>query len=101
MTSETGIRAERVGAIFQQMPLTAGVTVINAALMAAVLVAVEHDNRAYVWLVAVLFLAVSRLGLSWAYRRQMPEPGQSGCWGKLGAFSAFASGLAWGGGSVL
>src|SRR5438067_2315138 len=83
MTSETGIRAERVGAIFRQMPLTAGVTVINAVLMAAVLVAVEHDNRAHVWLVAVLSISVSRLGLWWAYRRRMPEPEQSGFWGML------------------
>jgi len=101
LMSDIRIRAERVATIFQHLPLTAGATVINAALMAAVLVAGEHDNRAYVWLVAVLLLAGSRLGLWWAYRRRMPAPWQNGFWGTLGVFMAFASGVAWGSGSVL
>ncbi len=100
-TSEAAIRAERVRAMFQQAPVTMIVAVINASIMTAVLVAVEHDNRAYAWFAVVFFLAKLRLGLWWAYRRASPQPDQSRAWGMLGACGALASGLAWGGGSVL
>jgi len=72
MTSEADIRAVRVRVVFQQTPVTMIVAVINASIMAAVLVAVEHDGRAYAWFAAVFVLAMLRLALWWAYRRAMP-----------------------------
>ena len=101
MTSEADIRAERVRAMFQQTPVTMMVAVTNASIMTAVLVAVEHDDRAYAWLAVVFVFAVLRLGLWWAYRRALPQPDQSRVWGILGTCGALASGLVWGGGSVL
>ncbi len=101
MTSEADIRAVRVRVVFQQTPVTMIVAVINASIMAAVLVAVEHDGRAYAWFAAVFVLAMLRLRLWWAYRRAMPQPDQSRTWEILGACGALASGLVWGGGSVL
>lgn len=101
MTSEADIRAVRVRVVFQQTPVTMIVAVINASIMATVLVAAEHDNRAYAWFAAVFVLAMLRLTLWWAYRRAMPRPDQSKAWETLGACGALASGLVWGGGSVL
>ena len=101
MTSEADIRAVRVRAMFQQAPVTMIVTMINASLMTAVLVGVEHDSRAYAWLAVVFFLALLRLWFWWAYRRAAPRPDQSRNWGLLGACGALASGLVWGGGAVL
>lgn len=101
MAFEAEIRAERVRAMLQQTPVTIFVTVINASLMTAVLVAVEHDGRAYAWLAVVFVLAVLRFGLWWAYRRAAAQSGQSWNWGFLGVCGAFASGLVWGGGAVL
>ena len=101
MTFEADIRAERVRAMFQQTPVTMIVTVINASLITAVLVRVEHDGRAYAWLAVVFLLATLRLWLWWAYRGAAPQPGQSRKWGMLGASGALGSGLVWGGGAVL
>lgn len=101
MISETSIRAERIRTMFQQTPVTNLVAVTNATLMTAVLVAAEHDRRAYAWLAVISFLAALRLGVWWDYCRTMPQPEQSKVWGTLGACGALASGLAWGGGAVL
>ena len=101
MATEADIRAERIRAVFQQTPVTVLVTVVNAALMTAVLVGIGQGRRAYVWLAAVLGLAVLRLAFCWAYRRARPQSGQLQRWAIASTCGALASGLLWGGGAVL
>ncbi len=101
MAAEADIHAERIRAVFQQTPVTVLVTMVNAALMTVVLIGVEHERGAYVWLAGVLGLAVLRLMSCWAYRRARPQPVQLQRWAVVGTCGALASGLLWGGGAVV
>lgn len=101
MALEDDIRAERVDAVFQQTPVTIAVSIINAALMAAMLANVAHVDRAYHWLGVVSSVAACRLGLWRLYLRAMARHRQSRMWGKVSAGGALAAGLAWGGGALL
>jgi signal transduction histidine kinase/CheY-like chemotaxis protein len=104
MTAEAEIRAERVAAAFRQTPLAVAVTVVNGALMAAVLLAAGHGHRVLPWLAAMLGVAVFRLGVWWLHRRR----GRGGAmrawsahrWGAAGTCAAAATGLLWGGGAM-
>ncbi len=98
---ETGILDERVRTVLLQLPATVLVTAVNASLMTAVLIATEHDHRAYGWLAAVLLTAMLRLAAWWTYRREAPGLGRAGWWAKLSVCGALASGLLWGGGAVV
>ncbi|WP_428390819.1 response regulator [Lichenicoccus sp.] len=101
---ETAILGERVRSVFQQIPTTVLVMVVNATLMTLVLVLAVHDQRAYGWLAAVVIAASLRLLLWRQYRRASPAAAhadQMWHWGFAGAAAAFVSGLLWGGGSVL
>jgi signal transduction histidine kinase len=101
MDIKAEVRVERVRAAFQQTPVAALVTVVNAALMVAVLVAAEQDRRAYAWLAAVVLVAAARLALWWAYNRATLTSKRSWRWAVASACGALAAGLLWGGGSVL
>ena len=86
---------------FEQTPAAAAVTVVNAGLMAAVLVAAEQDRRAYAWLAIVVLVTAARLALWRAFRRAPQASAQHRRWSLASACGAFAAGLVWGGGSVL
>ncbi len=101
ITSEADIRAERVRAVYQQIPATMIVSIVNATLMAAVLVGVGRNDELYAWLAVVLSLAVSRLAVWRAYRSAPPDAAQRRKWAILGTCGALASGLAWGSGALL
>ena len=101
MSDEAAVRTERVRSAFEQIPAAAAVTVVNAVLMAAVLVAAEQDRRAYAWLAAVVLVAAARLALWRAFRRATQGHAQHPRWSLGSACGAFAAGLVWGGGSVL
>ena len=94
------IRAERVAAAFRQAPAGVAATVVNAALMTAVLVAAGHDPRTLAWLGVVLAAAALRLGVWWAYRRRGAAPDRPGRWGAANACATAAAGLLWGGGAA-
>lgn len=98
---QAAVRIERVRSAFQQTPVAVLVTVVNAGLMAAVLVAVEQDRRAYAWLAVAVLVAAARLALWWAFQRATSAHAQHGRWSLASACGAFAAGLVWGGGSVL
>src|SRR5215218_11461166 len=69
MSDEAAVRIERVRSAFEQIPAAAAVTVVNAGLMAAVLVAAEQDRRAYAWIAVVMLVTAARLALWRAFRR--------------------------------
>jgi signal transduction histidine kinase len=101
MGIEGDVRIERLRVAFQQVPVAVGVTVVNAALMAAVLMGVEEHRRVYAWLAATVLFAAARLALWWTYRGSSPALTQLGRWTAASACGAFGAGLLWGGGSVL
>ncbi len=68
------IEAERVAAMYRQMPLAAMVTVVNAALMAAVMWQAAAREMLLGWLAAVLLLAVLRLLLWRRWRLEAAAP---------------------------
>ena len=63
MSIEGEVRIERLRVAFQQIPVAVGVTVVNAALIAAVLMGVEEHRRVYAWLVVTVLFAAARLAL--------------------------------------
>jgi signal transduction histidine kinase len=101
MNIEAGVQAERVRAAFQQVPVAVLVTVVNAGLMAVVLVIAEPHPHIYGWLVLTIIVGVGRLAVLWRYRQAGPEAAQFPQWSYASACGALAAGLVWGGGSVL
>jgi signal transduction histidine kinase/ActR/RegA family two-component response regulator len=100
MNIEAGVQIERVRAALQQVPVAVFVTVVNAGLMAVVLVIAEPDAHVYGWLVLTMSVGVSRLAVLWRYRQAGPEAAHFRQWSYASACGALAAGLVWGGGSV-
>ena len=102
MDIEAEIELERLKAAFQQIPLAVAVTLVNATLMAAVLVAAVEPHRwIAAWLAVAVLVVASRLVLLWAWRRAMPATASGWPWAMASIGGATAAGLLWGGGSVL
>jgi signal transduction histidine kinase len=101
MNIEGEVRIERLRVAFQQIPVAAVVTVVNAALISAVLVGTEEHRRVYVWLAVTVLIAAARLALWRAYCHVRLASAQYRLWSMASACGAFAAGLLWGGGSVL
>ena len=97
---EAAVRIERVRSAFEQTPAAAAVAVVNAGLMAGVLVTAEQDRRAYAWLAVVVLVPAARLALWRAFRRASQAFAEHRRWSLASASGAFATGLVWGGGSV-
>ncbi|MDO9708585.1 ATP-binding protein [Paracraurococcus lichenis] len=97
---EAEIRAERVAALFRQVPLAALVGVVTAGLMTALLTFREHDQRAVWWFGLVLLVAAARLASAMAWRRDPGARGRAGRWGAIGTAGAVAAGAALGGGAA-
>lgn len=99
--NEAEITSERVRAAFEQIPVAALVTLANATLMAAVLTATEPVRWVYAWFALAVLVTAGRLALWWAHRHAGPTPEQYRRWALASTCGALASGLLWGGGSVL
>jgi signal transduction histidine kinase len=94
------IRAERLRSAFQQIPVAALVTVVNAALVAGVVSGSQHDRWISAWFTATVLVAIGRLVLWAASRRLVRLAAPLWPWSLASAGGAFLSGLLWGGGSV-
>ena len=101
VSREAEVRAARVQAAFEQIPVAAIVTAANAFLMAGVLVSAGHGRGAYAWLALSILVAAARLAVWRVYRRAAPERGDYQRWSLASTYGAFAAGLLWGGGSFL
>lgn len=99
MDIEVQIRAARLRAVFERLPVTLAITTVNSAAAAFVLAASGTGRMAWAWLALLAGLTVLRAAL-WLRFRQAGI-GHAGVWLGLALGGAFASGLAWGLGVVL
>ncbi len=92
------IETERLRSVFQQLPLTLSVTMLNAGLTAAVLAPVTSHLVLAVWLVLLGALSAARLALRPVFFRRRPEGSETRLWSAVSILSALAAGCLWGGG---
>ncbi|MFL5253843.1 MAG: ATP-binding protein [Rhodopila sp.] len=91
------IEAERLQLVFQQLPLTVTVTVVNAGLTAAVLAPVTSHLALLGWLAAIAAVSVVRMVLRHAFFRQAPTGAAIiRRWSAVSTLGALATGLLWG-----
>ncbi len=98
---DTLVEVERIRAGFEQIPVAALVTVLNAAVMLAVLAVAAPNGKPLLWFAVSVLVAALRVALWWAYHRAAPTGSQHGRWAMASVFGAFAAGALWGGGSVV
>jgi signal transduction histidine kinase len=101
VASRNEILLERLRSVFQQVPSTLLITVINAALIAVFLVSRVHDRRAYIWLGLVVLVSGIRLASWLAFRRANPVAENTARWALVSEGGAVASGLTWGIGALV
>ncbi|PPQ26222.1 ATP-binding protein [Rhodopila globiformis] len=94
------IESERLQSVFQQLPLTVSVTVINAILTAAVLAPATASGVLMGWVAVVLVLAAVRLWLRRVFFRRAPAGAAIRRWSRVSVLGALATGLLWGVGLV-
>jgi signal transduction histidine kinase len=97
---DAGIQIERVRATFEQIPVAAAVTVVNAAVLVAVISAARPAPGLFVWFAMSVVIAVARFSSWWAFQRAAPARQYCG-WSAVSVCGAFAAGTLWGAGSVL
>jgi signal transduction histidine kinase len=95
------IETERLRLVFQQLPLTVVVTLLNAALTAFVLAPVTGHAALSVWLALTVGLVTIRMVLSRIFFRRRQEGAGSRRWAAVSVIGAAASGGLWGGGLAL
>ena len=95
------VQAERVRTALSQIPLAAIVTMINAAVMLAVLSFAEPLPGAGIWFALSVLVSVVRIGILLAYRQAAPADADHGRWAMLCLSGAVAAGVLWGAGSIL
>ncbi len=99
MGIDVQIRAARLRAVFERLPVTLAITMVSSATAAFVLAASGAGPMVWAWLALIAGLTALRAGL-WLRFRQAGM-GHPGLWQGLALAGAFASGLAWGLGAVL
>ena len=100
MSPALEIRAERLATVFRQVPLAVGVSVVNAAIMVALLGAVLPPAGLAAWFAAGLGLGALRL-LAWrAHARDAAPAARLARWEAAGCILAALAGLLWGGGAA-
>jgi signal transduction histidine kinase len=97
----TLIETERLRFVFQQLPLTLSVTLLNAALTAFVLAPVTSHAALSVWLALIAILVGVRLALRPVFFRRRPEGSESRLWAAVSILGALLAGSLWGGGLAL
>nr|WP_294554274.1 ATP-binding protein [uncultured Rhodopila sp.] len=97
----TLIETERLRFVFQQLPLTLSVTLLNAALTAFVLAPVTSHAALSVWLALIATLVAVRFALRPVFFRRRPEGTESRFWAAVSVLGAFLAGSLWGGGLAL
>ena len=96
------VRAEQVGATFQQVPIAIVVNVVNAGITATIVAASAPTMLALLWFCAVTLVSIGRWLLWRRYQRATPQAQNTHAWGILVALGSLLAGLSWGlGGAVL
>jgi len=99
-TVDEHIRAETVRALFQQAIAAPILTVLVAALMAIALWDVAPRQRLLIWLSAIAFLSLVRLGLVLAYRRRGPRTLEMIGWEHAFVYTLVVICVVWGVGAI-
>jgi signal transduction histidine kinase/CheY-like chemotaxis protein len=96
------VYAERIDAVFRQIPIALGVNFVNAALTAFVLAPLAARPLPLPWLLSVTIITTGR-GILWLlYRRAPIRPENARLWSRLACCASLFTGLCWGiGGAVL
>jgi signal transduction histidine kinase len=98
---EGEIRAARIGVLYQQTPTVIVVNVLNAALVALVLVQRGEPAYWYVWLTLIAVLSIARAGLWVSYRRSVRAASSAARWARMSTIASTLSGILWGIGCAL
>jgi len=95
------IETERLRFVFQHLPLTVSVTVLNAALTAYVLAPVTSPASLWIWLALVVLVSSLRMALRRVFFRRRPQGRELRLWAAVSVTGALAAGVLWGGGLAL
>src|SRR3954467_3335867 len=95
------VYAEQVYSSYAQLPLTLFVSVLNACLLAFVLLDVVAGGSVLLWVGLVAALSAARLCVWQVPCRERATRIRARFWAKLGVAGALASGLLWGSSTFL
>nr|WP_294509896.1 ATP-binding protein [uncultured Rhodopila sp.] len=90
------IETERLRFVFQQLPLTVSVTLLNAALTAFVLAPLTSHAALALWLSLIAALSTGRMALRGVFFRRRPEGQWSRVWAAVSVAGAGTAGMLWG-----
>lgn len=95
------INAERVRAVYEQMPIALATPVIVAILATAALFPITNPVALFLWFGGIAALTVARFVLWIAYRRAAPRHASAQFWGIATSIGSAIAGMAWGLGAAL
>jgi signal transduction histidine kinase len=95
------VRYEQVRLVYDYLPVSQLVTVINAIVLVAVQSAVIKTSVLVAWLYAVCMVALLRILSGIAFRRTTPQAGDMAIWRFYAILGAAASGVVWGAAAVV
>jgi signal transduction histidine kinase/ActR/RegA family two-component response regulator len=91
-----GIRAAQIQLLYEQLPPAIFASVVNAAILVAVLWKEVSHTLLLVWLVVILLVAWGRYVLRRSYVRNVSTNAKSPGWGKHYLFGVVANAALWG-----
>ena len=94
-TAESRLQADLTRLLFEQLPASLVITLLNALLVAIAMSLVTPDWGAWVWYGAMLLILMARGLLILGYRRAGPTRSDA-AWRRRFTLGAAATGLAWG-----
>lgn len=100
MDIDVQIRAARLKAVFERLPVTLAITVVNGAAVAAVFAAGGAGWAVWSWFAVIVALAAIRAA-AWAGFRRDAALARAPLWEAAAIGGALASGLVWGLGAAL
>jgi signal transduction histidine kinase len=90
------VRAAQIRLLFEQLPSAVFATVVNAAILTAVLWSDVSRPLLTGWMVLILLLALVRHGHRRAYFRRIPSATESQRWGRQYLYAVATNGVLWG-----
>lgn len=94
------VYAARIRAVYGQLPLTLGVTIVNSILVVIVMVRVVPAVRLWWWLGATVVLSGARFACWLWFYRTHPDPSQELRWPVLLTGGSLLAGTLWGAGAA-
>jgi signal transduction histidine kinase len=95
------VRREQLRLVYEYLPLSQLVAVINAIVLVAVQSLVVKTSVLVAWLYALCMVALLRLLSGIAFRRALPQAGQLARWRFYAILGAAAGGAVWGAAAVV